>query len=659
MFSRNKQILSLLLSVMLLLTACSAQPQSTATKSPEESSAGSGQSTSPGATAGQSQQPSSTAADSAAKAQTKGQDQGQAQPLVAGSGDQLVATLKFAQAGFTTQKADEFLKQSLRFDYPQGESFIPFKLTDSGLVVGTAFCTGSQDSQCLAILNIHTSKLTKVSGLPKCAEPVMVRVWYADDQYVLFEEDDQTNQGSILYLYDLTNGQTKIVKKFDNLPTIHKIEVSRHADQLFLDLYYSDQVDRVYAYSLSKQELSLIEEQNSAFPAYAHGALYYLRSQKGIDLTELVRYDLKTQQKKVVSQVQAPAAYFGLWSNGEKLLSLVHAKDQFTLYSVAAEGQQTALISSSWIESLDYKGQYISFLGEARTTNRNKSQYYLIDLKNKIDYLYNGSVICLSNKGALWIDFKTPTAEIPKGKTFSKQYSVMRYYAFDGSNAGTAPKADNAKVPAATTAQPTTSAQPAAATAAPTSANPDANKKVRLDVQQMIQKRWNWCAVTSVNMILNFKGIEKTQAELAEEMKTDEVFGTHNANAIQVLNKYLFGYETPTGQQPGYRLAKVTSADPNSEDMKLFKQRLIQDVKDGYPIYFTIDNGRIYGGRHGEHNVCVIGYQLDATGKDIAYVYFLDPSYTKQDPVYGGLKKVTPEELLNSMLTCVEPNYAW
>lgn len=44
---------------------------------------------------------------------------------------------------------------------------------------------------------------------------------------------------------------------------------------------------------------------------------------------------------------------------------------------------------------------------------------------------------------------------------------------------------------------------------------------------------------------------------------------------------------------------------------------------------------------------------------DIAYIYYIDPSYTQQDPVYGGLKIITPEQLFYAMLTCVEPNYGW
>ena len=45
--------------------------------------------------------------------------------------------------------------------------------------------------------------------------------------------------------------------------------------------------------------------------------------------------------------------------------------------------------------------------------------------------------------------------------------------------------------------------------------------------------------------------------------------------------------------------------------------------------------------------------------KDISAIYYLDPDTHVQDPNYGGLTKLTPEELLGAMVTCSEKNYAW
>ena len=184
-------------------------------------------------------------------------------------------------------------------------------------------------------------------------------------------------------------------------------------------------------------------------------------------------------------------------------------------------------------------------------------------------------------------------------------------------------------------------------------------RKKILAVTPQIQEEWYFCAPTTVSMMLSSQGITVSQQQLAKEMGTYEPYGTHNREAIRVLNQHLFGYPEPKAWQPGYRLATVTNVSPDSEDMRLFKERVRKNIDDGYPMYYTFTLSKIYPGKNGEHNVIGIGYELTPDGKDISAIYYLDSMTYEQDPVYGGLKKVTPEELLEAMAACEEPNYAW
>lgn len=181
----------------------------------------------------------------------------------------------------------------------------------------------------------------------------------------------------------------------------------------------------------------------------------------------------------------------------------------------------------------------------------------------------------------------------------------------------------------------------------------------RLPVTSQIQEVWYYCAPTTVSMMLASCGILVNQHQLAKEMGTYEPYGTHNRDAIRILNQRMFGYEHPANGQAGYRLATVTDASSKSEDMRLFKERVRKDIDDGYPLYYTFMVEQMYPGKKGEHNVIGIGYELTADGQDLSAIYYLDPSPTVQDATYGGLKKVTPEELLSAMVTADEPNYAW
>ncbi|MGT2741993.1 C39 family peptidase [Streptococcus plurextorum] len=214
---------------------------------------------------------------------------------------------------------------------------------------------------------------------------------------------------------------------------------------------------------------------------------------------------------------------------------------------------------------------------------------------------------------------------------------------------------EDTETTSASTSTETTSTSPAETTTTTTNQpQAKAGEKVMLNVTQQIQRAATTCAPTTVSMLLSYKGIDVSQETLAVEMKTDTSFGTHNVNAIEVLNQHLFGYANPSDQQSGYRLATVTDVEA---DKALFKKRLKQNIADGYPMYYTIEVSTLYPGYKGEHNVLGIGYQMNADGTDIEYLYYLDPGFP--DPVYGGLKKVTVEELLQSTTVCVEPNYAW
>ena len=201
--------------------------------------------------------------------------------------------------------------------------------------------------------------------------------------------------------------------------------------------------------------------------------------------------------------------------------------------------------------------------------------------------------------------------------------------------------------------------QPSQSVKKETSSKENQGIRKLLPISLKLQEEWYFCAPATVQMILASRGVSVSQHQLAKEMGTFEPYGTHNRDAIRVLNQNLFGYPEPSGNQAGYRLVTVTDARPGSEDIRLFKERVRKDIDDGYPLYYTFNVAQIYPGKSGEHNVIGVGYELTADGKDISAIYYLDPDTHVQDPNYGGLKKLTPEELLAAMVTCGEKNYAW
>ena len=201
--------------------------------------------------------------------------------------------------------------------------------------------------------------------------------------------------------------------------------------------------------------------------------------------------------------------------------------------------------------------------------------------------------------------------------------------------------------------------QPSQSVKQETSSKENQGIRKLLPISLKLQEEWYFCAPATVHMMLASRGVSVSQHQLAKEMGTYNPYGTHNRDAIRVLNQNLFGYPEPSGNQAGYRLATVTDARPDSEDLRIFKERVRKDIDDGYPLYYTFNVAQIYPGKSGEHNVIGVGYELTSDNKDIAAIYYLDPDTHVQDPTYGGLKKLTPEELLAAMVTCGEKNYAW
>ena len=84
------------------------------------------------------------------------------------------------------------------------------------------------------------------------------------------------------------------------------------------------------------------------------------------------------------------------------------------------------------------------------------------------------------------------------------------------------------------------------------------------------------------------------------------------------------------------------------------------DISTNDPIFVAIDLNALYPHlSSANHMIVVTGYALYAGTDNIAYYYYIDPSYTVQDENYGGLKTVTSENLINAIVVNEEPAYIW
>lgn len=174
-----------------------------------------------------------------------------------------------------------------------------------------------------------------------------------------------------------------------------------------------------------------------------------------------------------------------------------------------------------------------------------------------------------------------------------------------------------------------------------------------LGIRPQVQQTTFWCSPATSSMLLSSYGIDHTQSRLSVLMDTKLPFGTHNQNAIKVINNILSLYNIPKK----YNLVTVKKDDKLDYDK--FKDDFYMAINRGNPVYLTLDLTKISDTRKGEHNVLGIGYVLDKKNDKIKYVIIYDPSTVVVNSTYGSLRIMSVNTLLDSLSMCIEPNYAY
>lgn len=183
-------------------------------------------------------------------------------------------------------------------------------------------------------------------------------------------------------------------------------------------------------------------------------------------------------------------------------------------------------------------------------------------------------------------------------------------------------------------------------------------KVVKLDVPQSVQENNYFCVPACVQMVLRYHHIEVSQMQLSKDMHTDTITGTEYIDLANTLNTYLFHKNHIEENEPGYRVQTLAINDQSSQSQALFEQRVKSDIASGDPVFTAIDVLGLYPDLyHGNHMIIVIGYA--STNDIINHYYIIDPSYTIQDQIYGGLKIVGRHELYQAIIQNEEPAYIW
>lgn len=184
-------------------------------------------------------------------------------------------------------------------------------------------------------------------------------------------------------------------------------------------------------------------------------------------------------------------------------------------------------------------------------------------------------------------------------------------------------------------------------------------RSLRLDLPQSVQETAYWCAPASLQMVLHYRGLDASQATLAQEMNTSSETGTEYEDLARVASLRIFGAVPANDAEAGYRAVILEPHQNNAQAREAFEQRVMHDLSQDYPVFVSINLRTAYGtAQDAVHQVVLYGMDTDESGRAKRFLY-RDPSYTQQDPQYEGKKSVSADELWHAMIENPEPAYVW
>lgn len=185
-------------------------------------------------------------------------------------------------------------------------------------------------------------------------------------------------------------------------------------------------------------------------------------------------------------------------------------------------------------------------------------------------------------------------------------------------------------------------------------------EKIQLQLVQSVQENNYFCVPACLQMVLRYKGIDKSQTELSKEMNTMPVTGTEYIDIARVANTYLFHNESIGSNDAGYHVQTLNRYDTNPAISSTFDKRVRLDIHTNDPVFVAIDINALYPNlSSANHMIVITGYALYPGTNTIDYYYYIDPYYAIQDDTYGGLKTVTKEQLIKAIIVNEEPAYIW
>ena len=213
---------------------------------------------------------------------------------------------QFNTVSFNETFKDKSVVAHYADEYPD---FIPQMLSEDGKLYGSVDHVG--------ILEIDL-KTNTYSLVHEMSEATVSYQWVraVDKNWVFFEEYTASKENANFYFLNRTTGEVTTVKENEKMPLVHQIIAFFTEESQLVFNIVKDSKEDTSLNTLHQLETTTMKDQvidqNTVSPIQFDGKLYYIRYDASANHSEVVQYDMKSEEKEVTLTHQSATEHLNL-----------------------------------------------------------------------------------------------------------------------------------------------------------------------------------------------------------------------------------------------------------------------------------------------------------------------------------------------------------
>lgn len=327
---------------------------------------------------------------------------------------------------FTSKMATELFANSTELSKSENFDFTPTRLNDQGLLVGEMVDKNDTILKYVGYQNVETGIFKTIKELDQHVQDSHANILAVNDDYICFSEvSSEANHAVNIFLYDIKNDNYEIIYEFENGTQNVPVNVSINENTLYIAM----PTDNISLYNIIEKKWEEVVKERSSDFVILKNNLYYVTYENNDEVSNLYKMNLESKkQEKLLTKTTEEGLIRNIESDEDNLYLFL--KEEYTskcyIYDVK-QNDMKPYFQENPIENPVVNDGFMVWWGNARTTDRSKSQYYLLDIKNDTNYIYDDSLIFTSKKGIVWVRFNVDEREIPPHEIFKNDNSSIMF----------------------------------------------------------------------------------------------------------------------------------------------------------------------------------------------------------------------------------------